>query len=99
MKRLVIALGIAAGVVVLAALVLLVLGQRADAGVLKGTLEVARRPEDLFPWVNDPERLKLWVSGLVEVRAETPGPRAVGTREVWVIDDPDTKRRIEVAGE
>jgi len=99
MKRLGIVLGIAAGLVVLAALVLLVLGQRADAGLLKGTVEIARRPEDLFPWVNDPEKIKLWVGGLVEVRSETPGPRAVGTREVWVMDDPNLGRRIEVTGE
>jgi len=99
MKRLGIALGIAAGLVVLAVLVLLVLGRRADAGVLNGTVQIARRPEDVFPWLNEPDKLTRWVSGLVEVRSETPGQRAVGTREVWVMDDPNTKQRVEVGGE
>jgi carbon monoxide dehydrogenase subunit G len=44
-------------------------------------------PEALWPWIDDPERCKQWMKGLVDVRATSPGPRRKGSTAVLVIKE------------
>ena len=44
-------------------------------------------PEALWPWIDDPERSKQWMRGLVEVRPTSPGPRRKGSTAVVVIQE------------
>jgi carbon monoxide dehydrogenase subunit G len=44
-------------------------------------------PEALWPWIDDPERCKQWMKGLVEVRPTSPGPRRAGSTAVLVIKE------------
>jgi uncharacterized protein YndB with AHSA1/START domain len=44
------------------------------------SIEIARRPEDVFSYVIDPSRLPEWQESVVSARAEGSGPPAVGTR-------------------
>jgi uncharacterized protein YndB with AHSA1/START domain len=44
------------------------------------SIEIARRPEDVFSYVIDPSRLPEWQESVVRARAEGGGPPAVGTR-------------------
>jgi len=44
------------------------------------SVEIARRPEDVFAYVTDPSRLAEWQESLVSARAEEGGPPAVGSR-------------------
>ena len=61
-------LGSIAGLLVLCVAVLFFAGMRADAGHLHTAVEVAASPEQVWPWLNDADKLKQWVSWLVEVR-------------------------------
>lgn len=84
------------GVVLLAVAVLFAMGRREGAGRNDYTLEIARPPDVVYAWISDPPKLKQWVTWLVDVRRDPPGPDGVVRREVWVMDDPNTKSRMEL---
>ncbi len=44
------------------------------------SIEIARPPEDVFPYVTDSVRLAEWQESVVSSRLEGSGPRAVGSR-------------------
>jgi carbon monoxide dehydrogenase subunit G len=44
-------------------------------------------PEALWPWLDDPERCKQWMKGLIEVRPTCSGPRRKGYTAVLVIQE------------
>jgi uncharacterized protein YndB with AHSA1/START domain len=44
------------------------------------SVEIDRRPEDVFSYVTDPSRLTEWQESLVSARPEGTGPPAVGSR-------------------
>ena len=46
------------------------------------SVEIARRPEDVFSYVTDPSRLAEWQESLVSARAEGGGPPAVGSKVI-----------------
>jgi uncharacterized protein YndB with AHSA1/START domain len=48
--------------------------------VIRESIEIARRPEDVFAYLNDFSRHGEWQSNLVSARVETEGPVRVGTR-------------------
>jgi uncharacterized protein YndB with AHSA1/START domain len=43
-------------------------------------LTIARRPEEVFEYLEDPEKVVEWQAWAVEVVQETDGPRGVGSR-------------------
>jgi uncharacterized protein YndB with AHSA1/START domain len=43
-------------------------------------LQIARPPEDVFPYLEDPEKVVQWQSTAVEIRQDGDGPRGAGTR-------------------
>ena len=44
------------------------------------SIEISRRPEDVFSYVTDPSRLGEWQESLVSARMEGGGPPAAGSR-------------------
>jgi uncharacterized protein YndB with AHSA1/START domain len=46
------------------------------------SIEISRRPEDVFSYVTDPSRLPEWQESVVSVRREDSAPIAVGSRAV-----------------
>jgi uncharacterized protein YndB with AHSA1/START domain len=46
------------------------------------SIEIARRPEDVFSYVTDPSRLTEWQESVVSVRLEDTGPFREGSRAV-----------------
>ncbi|HYZ77646.1 MAG TPA: SRPBCC family protein [Gaiellaceae bacterium] len=46
------------------------------------SIEISRRPEDVFSYVTDPSRLPEWQESVVSVRREANAPMAVGSRAV-----------------
>ena len=46
------------------------------------SIEVSRRPEDVFSYVTDPAHLPEWQESVVSARREGDAPRAVGSRTV-----------------
>jgi uncharacterized protein YndB with AHSA1/START domain len=89
-----------AGLIVLAVSVLLGLGMRKDAGTIAGSIEIARPPKDIWPWLTEPERMKTWIGWLVEVRELTPPPHGVGSMAVWVMEDRhNNNEKMEISDE
>lgn len=84
------------GLVVIAVGVLLIMGQRPSARRTHTTVEIARPPEVVWAWITEPDKVKQWVSWLVEVREDTHGVEGVGARETWIMDDPNMKKRLEI---
>jgi uncharacterized membrane protein len=48
------------------------------------SVEIARRPEDVFAYVTDPSRLPEWQESVVSVRRLDDGPIAVGSKAVVI---------------
>lgn len=46
------------------------------------SIEIARRPEDVFSYLVDPSHMPEWQEGVVRVRRLDEGPAAVGSRVV-----------------
>ncbi len=82
-----------------AAAVLFVTSRRADAGLFRATIFIARPPAEVFPWLVDDARLKQWVGWLVEVRASNAGPPAAGHKATMVMDDPNLNKRVFIESE
>jgi uncharacterized protein YndB with AHSA1/START domain len=43
-------------------------------------LTIGRRPEEVFAYLEDPEKVSQWQGWAVEIKQETEGARGVGTR-------------------
>ncbi len=72
---------------------------RSDAGRMRGSIEIARPPEEIWPWMTEPDRLTQWVGWLAEVQPDSTTPDSgIGHRETWVMDDPRTRQRMLVPG-
>ncbi|SPE26820.1 conserved exported hypothetical protein [Candidatus Sulfopaludibacter sp. SbA3] len=76
-----------ASLIVLPMITLLIMGQRANAGKTHASVEIAGSPEQVWAWIDDSNRLKQWVSWLVEVREPQPPQHAVGSPRTWVMKD------------
>jgi len=72
-------------VILLAVAVLAIVGHRAGAGRIHASAELNGSPDQVWPWLNEGERLKQWVSWLVEVRGWGQG--GVGAKRIWVMKD------------
>jgi carbon monoxide dehydrogenase subunit G len=44
------------------------------------TIEIARRPEDVFAYVTDPDHLRDWQASVVDVKRQDTGSLHVGTK-------------------
>lgn len=47
---------------------------------IRESIEIARRPDDVFAYLDDLARHGEWQSGIVSTKVETDGPTRVGTR-------------------
>lgn len=75
------------GAIALAAVVLLALGQRADAGRSKMTIEIDRPPAVVWAWLEEADKFKQWVSWVTEVRDS--GPSGRGGKRTVIMKDPN----------
>ncbi|MBC8166538.1 MAG: hypothetical protein H7Y20_11785, partial [Bryobacteraceae bacterium] len=83
MKWLKIAAAVVAAIIVIPVGILLAIGLRPDAGRLKVVSEIHKRPSQVWPWLREGDRLKLWVGWLKEVRETNPA----GNKQIWVMED------------
>jgi len=86
MKWLLYVLGGIAGLLVACVLVLLALGMRSDANRLQASVTVHRTPDQVWPYLYEGDKLKLWVTWLKDVQRD-PGPPQVGRTQVWTMED------------
>jgi uncharacterized protein YndB with AHSA1/START domain len=100
MKWLLYALAAVGGFLVICLIVLLFLGGFRGESRLVASVDIARPPDAVFPWLSQPEKLKSWVGWMVDVRTLTPDRTGVGTRQVWVMEDRNNNNmRMDIASE
>jgi uncharacterized protein YndB with AHSA1/START domain len=68
--------------------VLLVLGHRANAGLAQASVEINASPDQVWTWLDDGDRLKQWVSWMVEVKYPDPQKMSgLGGKRIWTLKD------------
>jgi uncharacterized membrane protein len=83
---------------IVAVAVLFALGNRANAGRIHVSTELNASAEQLWPWLNDNDKVKQWVSWLVEIRQDQ-SKTGVGAKQVWVMrDENNGGQRMEIEG-
>jgi len=78
--------GVFVALLIIAVAVLFALGHRATAGHIHVSAELNASPEQLWPWLNESDKVKQWISWLVEVRQDQP-TTGTGTKQIWVMHD------------
>lgn len=74
-------------------------GGRGEARHVR-SVEIARPAGIVFTWISEPARVQSWVGWMVEIRSLTPPPTAVGSKELWVMEDRDNdNQRMEITAE
>jgi len=90
--------GIFVVLLIIGVAVLFVLGHRANAGQIHVSAELNASPDQLWPWLNDSDKVKQWVSWLAEVRQDRPTV-GVGTKQIWVMHDANNAAKpMEIEG-
>jgi uncharacterized protein YndB with AHSA1/START domain len=90
--------GVFVALLIIAIAVLFALGHRASAGQIHVSAELNASPEQLWPWLNETDKVKQWISWLVEVRQDRPAT-GVGTKQIWVMHDSnDGGKPMEIEG-
>lgn len=91
--------GVLAVLLAVSLLGLWIASNRRDAGRMRVSIEIARPPEEIWPWMTEPEKLTQWVGWLDTVVPDsTSPPEGIGHRETWIMDDPRMKQKMPVPG-
>jgi uncharacterized protein YndB with AHSA1/START domain len=81
----------------LAFAIIVFLSSRDEFKELHTSVLIHRKPEVIWPWLYEPDKLKSWVSWLSEVRRDGSGPPSPGTRVVWIMmDENNGSTRMEI---
>lgn len=100
MKWLRYALSAIGGLLVLAVIVLLVMGGGRGESRHEASVEIAKPAPAVFTWITRPEKVKSWVSWLVDIRELTPDRNGVGARQVWTMEDRNNgNQRMDIESE
>ena len=87
MKWIKLALGVLAVLIVVPVLGLAIAGARQDSNRMTTSIVIHQKPAVIWPWLYQPDKMKTWVSWLIEIRRDGPGEPAVGQSAVWVMED------------
>jgi uncharacterized protein YndB with AHSA1/START domain len=99
MKWVKIVLGAFLALIVLCAAALAVAGMGPDANRMQSSVVIRNKPEAVWPWLYKADKVKRWVSWLIEVREEREGEPAPGGKAVWVMEDRNNgNARMEITG-
>lgn len=67
---------------------LLIMGRRADAGTAQATIDIDASPDRVWPWLDEGDKLKQWISWMVDVKyPDAQKARGLGAKRVWVMRD------------
>ena len=75
------------GIIALSVLTLYAMGFRASAGKSSTTIEFNRPPAQVWPWLEEKDKFKQWVSWVVDVQDE--GPNGIGGKRRTTMKDPN----------
>ena len=92
--------GLVLGVLIVVPVVAVAIaGAGQDSNRLAASIVIHQKPEAIWPWLYKPDKVKQWVSWLVEIRGERDGEPAVGQSAVWVMEDRNNgNARMEIKG-
>lgn len=87
------------GLIVLATAALAIAGLGADANRSISSVVIRQKPAAIWPWLYQADKVKQWVSWLVEIREDGVGDPVPGGKAVWVVEDPNNgNARMEITG-
>jgi uncharacterized protein YndB with AHSA1/START domain len=70
-----------------------------DSDRIAVSVVLHQKPEVIWPWLFKPDKVKQWVTWLVEIREQGEGEPAVGQSAVWVMEDRNNgNARMEITG-
>jgi len=99
MKWVKIALVVLAVLIVVPVLGLAIAGAGADSNRIATSIVIHQKPEVIWPWLFKPDKVKMWVTWLVEIREKGEGEPEVGKSAVWVMEDRNNgNQRMEITG-
>ena len=99
MKWIKIVLGSVLGLIILCTAALAVAGMGADANRSVTSVVIRQKPAAIWPWLYKPDKVKQWVSWLVEVHEEGAGEPMPGRKAVWVMEDRNNNNmRMQMTG-
>ena len=84
------------GLVLLAVGVLAAMGQRADAGVSRVTVEIEAPMETVWEWLEEDAKFRQWVSWVESVEYLNPDVKGVGRRTVVEMKEPGQAEAVRV---
>ncbi len=73
--------------IVFAIAMIALLDLRPDADRMRAAVIINAPPDAIWPWLYEPDKLKSWVNGMVEVRQKWPGAPQAGEQSIWVMED------------
>ena len=89
-----------AGILLAAVAILYILASREDANKMTVSVEIDKSPAELWPWLEEPEKIKQWVGWVIEIKPLTPGKQGVGAKAHWVMEDRNNDgARVEMDNE
>ena len=87
MKRFLWAMAVLATVAVVGIAWLVYKGAQPGARETDTAIEIGRPASVVWPYLEQPERLRTWVGWIVEVEDQTPGQKGLGSKQLWVMED------------
>jgi uncharacterized protein YndB with AHSA1/START domain len=75
------------------------MGAGPDANRMTSSIVIHQKPEAVWPWLYKPDKVKQWVTWLVDIREEGSGEPVVGGKAVWIMEDRNNgNARMEITG-
>lgn len=88
-----------AAVIVLPVIALCIAGALPDSDRMVASVVLHQKPEAIWPWLYQGDKVKQWVSWLVEIREDRAGEPQVGKSGIWVMEDKNNGNvRVEFTG-
>ena len=86
-------------IIALPVVAIFIAGSLPDADRMVTSVVLRQKPETIWPWLYQTDKVKQWVSWLVEIREQGTGDIAVGQSAVWVMEDRNNgNTRVEFTG-
>jgi len=86
----------AAGVIALAVASLTLMGLRDTAGLSTSSIEIDATPETVWPWIDQPDKFKQWVSWVVSVESPNPDVKGVGRKSIVLMKEPSSPEPVRI---
>ncbi len=84
------------GVLVLLVAVLALMGQREDAGLSLASIEISAPTEQVWRWIEEPDKFKQWVGWVTSVEVLNSEVNGVGRKTVVLMNEPGSSELVRI---